>query len=512
MTNPLNRRDFLQTSLILSAAMSPILDPKITSDSLLASENSPENTLEKAASKSGASEKLRVAVIGVRGRGTNHIDGIANKYGCEVVTICDCDEGVIGKAMKAVEKKQGKAPQYVQDLRKVLDDKSIDIVTIATPNHWHSLAAIWALQAGKDVYVEKPVSHNVHEGAILVDTANKSKQICQAGTQSRSNPGMRQAIQWIHDGKIGKVTLSYGVCYKRRNSIGKVTQATPVPKTMNYDLWSGPAAILPVMRKNLHYDWHWIWAYGNGDLGNQGIHEMDKARWGLNRAGLPKSVISVGGRFGYIDDGQTANTQLCVFDYGDDAQLIFDVRGLPSVSPYPGEMSKAKPGSYFVGNIFYGTEGYVICPSYGSGIVLDKDLKIVKRFNGGSDAYHYENFIKAVRSRNSKELNGHIQEGHLSSALCHLGNISYQLGKETPMGNIDHFTDVKTAQDAFKRMVEHLKTNEIDTSKAIGKVGPLLTFDPKSNKFTGSGAEISKANDMLFAEYRKGFEVKETNA
>ncbi len=491
-----NRREFLQHSAAISAAMAALTP----SDYLRAA------PAASAARAVGPNDTLRVAIIGVNGRGMSHVGGFNNNHGCEIVTICDCDEAVIGKAMKAVEGKRKQAPKFEQDIRKVMEDKDIDIVSIATPNHWHALAAIWALQAGKQVYVEKPVSHNVHEGRVMVQTARAKNRICQTGTQSRSTQGMRDAMAYIHDGKIGKVNVSYATCYKRRNSIGKVTGEQPIPQSINYDLWCGPAPKAPLMRSKLHYDWHWIWAYGNGDLGNQGIHEMDKARWGLNKNEMPKSVVSVGGRFGYVDDGQTANTQLCVFDYGD-STLIFDVRGLASGNPFPGKVGDAKPGSNFVGNIYYGEKGIVVCPNYTGGVALDKDLNVLTKFGGGGEDSHFGNFVKAVRANDAKLLNADIAEGHLSSALCHLGNISYRLGAETAMSQVKDFTDSKVALEAFGRMIEHLKDNKVDPAQAIGHVGPTLYIDPKTERFTGSN---DKANAMLFREYRKGFEVHDT--
>ena len=492
---PFNRREFLQQSAAISAAMAALG----SSNLLHAEEPKP---VER---RTGANDTLRVAIVGVNGRGMSHVGGFNNHNGCEIVTICDPDEAVIGRAMKAVEGKRKQAPTYEKDIRKVLEDKSIDIISIATPNHWHALAAIWAMQAGKDVYVEKPVSHNVHEGRIIVDTARKLGKICQAGTQSRSTSGMRNAIAHIHKGGIGTVKLAYATCYKRRGSIGKVKGEQPIPQTIDYDLWCGPAPKLPLMRKSLHYDWHWTWAYGNGDLGNQGIHEMDKARWGLNRMELPKSVMSVGGRFGYVDDGETANTQLCIFDYGD-AELIFEVRGLESTNPFPGKVAEAKKGSNFVGNIWYGDKGIVVCPSYSGGVALDLDMQVVAKFGGGGEDSHFANFIKGVRSRKHEDLNGDILEGHLSSALCHLGNISYRLGAEKPLAEMKEITTNKDAQEAFQRMTTHLKDNNVDLATAIGRVGPVLPIDPKKESFTGNN---TKANEMLFREYRKGFEVKE---
>jgi predicted dehydrogenase len=488
----ISRRDFLHDSAVLAA----LAGAGLVSESSAA---------EKAATakREQINDQLRVAVIGVNGRGKDHINGLAGKHNCIVTTLCDADSGVIGNAMKAVEKKQGKAPKFEQDIRKVVEDKNIDIVTIATPNHWHALAAIWAMQNGKDVYVEKPVSHNVSEGRRIVEVARKTKRICQAGTQSRSSRGLQEAMKFLHDGKLGKIKVARGLCYKLRPSIGKVSGPQPTPATCDYDLWCGPAPKVPLMRRRLHYDWHWVWDTGNGDLGNQGIHEMDKARWGLNKHELAKGVVSVGGRFGYIDDGQTPNTQICVFDYGD-CELIFEVRGWPSQSPFPGKASpkdSPKPTN-FVGNVFYGSEGFLVCPSYTSGIAYSNDGEIIKKFGGGGD--HYGNFIQAVRNRKFEDLNGEILEGHLSSALCHLGNISYRLGDEQPFGQKPQaFAKDKDAGETFERMEKHLKDNKIALDEVKCRVGRKLVLDPAHERFV----DDKDANALLTREYRKGFEV-----
>jgi predicted dehydrogenase len=491
--SPFSRREFLERGAILSAAVAAGANAR--ADEPVAS--------ARVSGKAGmVNDRLRVAVVGLNGRGMSHVGGFATKkrdgspseLNAVITHVCDCDEGVIGKAMSAVEKDSGKAPTFVKDFRKLLDNKEIDVITIATPNHWHSLMAVWAMQAGKDVYCEKPASHNVHEGRLMVDAVAKYNRICQVGTQSRSNPGMRQAIEAVHSGRIGKVDLAYGTCYKSRPSIGKVDHDTAPPKTMDYDLWCGPAAVLPPHRKSVHYDWHWIWEYGCGDIGNQGVHEMDKARWGLNKNELPKSVVSVGGRVGYVDDGETPNTLLSLFDYGD-SHLIFEVRG-HKTGNYKGSM---------VGNIYFGDKGYVVCPNYSSGSIFDLDGKKIDTFSKGDDGYHYANFVKAVRNRKATDLNCPVTEGHPSAALCHLANISYRLGAETTLDKpADAFTDYKPAAEALDRMKAHLKDNKIDLAKAVGHIGLKLDIDPKTEKFT-SGP--SKANDMLFMEYRKGFEI-----
>jgi len=475
----MDRREFVKDSVVGAAIAAAGLD------------FSKVEARAAAQEKTDIGSQLRVAVVGVNGRGMSHVGGFAGKNNCAITTVCDCDEAVIGNAMKTVEKAQGKAPKFVKDFRKVLDDKEIDIVSIATPNHWHALMAIWAMQAGKDVYVEKPVSHNVSEGRRIVEASEKYKKICQTGTQSRSMPGMRQSVEFAKSGKIGKVSLTRGLCYKPRGSIGKTMGEQAIPKTLDYDLWCGPAPMNPLHRKRLHYDWHWTWDYGNGDLGNQGIHEMDKARWALGKMELPKGIFSLGGRFGYDDDGETANTQVCLFDYGD-SSLIFEVRGLATK-----DFMGAK-----VGNIFYGTEGYVVCPSYSSGIAFDKNNKEIGRFSGGGDGLHFENFVKAVRTRKREILNADILEGHLSSALCHLGNISYRLGTEQILG--DKISGVsEQGQETIGRMVAHLADNKVDLSKTKVRVGRKLDLDPKTETFITD----SEANKMLTRPYRKGYEV-----
>jgi predicted dehydrogenase len=491
----MSRRDFLHDSAAFGTALAGV---GVFGSSLFAAE-------DEAKKKEDANDKLHVAVLGVNGRGMNHVEGFANKHNCVITTICDCDKGVIEKAMKAVEKAQKKAPKFEQDLRRVMDDKSIDIVAIATPNHWHALAAIWALQAGKHVYVEKPVSHNVSEGRRIVEAARKYNRICQTGTQSRSSEGIRQAMAFLHDGKLGKIHLARALCYKERKSIGKVKGPKDPPKTCDYDLWCGPAPKKPVMREKFHYDWHWQWDYGNGDLGNQGIHEMDKARWGLGKNELAHSVISIGGRFGYEDDGQTANTQICLYDYGD-CKLLFEVRGLDTdalfeIRSSTGMGTRELLGTK-VGNIFYGTEGYMIMPSYTKAVAYTNDGKVIKKFGGKED--HFGNFVKAVRSGKSESLNADILEGHLSSALCHLGNISYRLGTLQPFNKESKaFGEDKEAYETVARMEDHLQENGVPLNKTEYRVGRKLMVDPKTETFVND----KDADAMLTRDYREGFVV-----
>jgi hypothetical protein len=302
-------------------------------------------------------------------------------------------------------------------------------------------------------------------------------------------------MEYVQSGKIGDVKVGRGLCYKRRPSIGEKGEY-PVPAEVNYNLWSGPAPILPVTRPKFHYDWHWIWAYGNGDLGNQGIHQMDLARWCLGVNELCKATFSYGGRLSYEDAGETANTQVVVHDYGNKT-LVFEVRGLKT-EHYKGAG---------VGLIVEGTDGYAVSPRYEGGAIFDKDGNKVTEFFDGDDKFHFANFISAVRSRKLTDLNADVEEGHLSSALCHLGNISYRLGSDMTPQELDkslaNFKTTDNAKDTLERTLAHLKDNGVDMSATKLRVGPVLPFDPKSETFVGN----EKANAMLTREYRKPFVV-----
>ncbi len=407
----LDRRHFLQDTAALAASMSAL-------QAVQKSANAADETSSKSSKKKvSPNEVLRVAVIGVRGRGMEHVRAYNALEEARITTVCDIDRNVIGKAMKSVASSEGTEPKFVQDLRRILDDKDIDAVSIATPNHWHSLATIWACQAGKDVYVEKPVSHNVSEGRRMVEAAEKYGRVVQAGTQCRSNKGIQDAIEFLRSGKLGKIYMAKGLCYKPRGSIGHKADA-PVPDGVDYNLWLGPAPERPFNPNRFHYEWHWNWDYGNGDLGNQGIHQMDLARWGIGKSEFPKTVMSAGGRYGYSDDGQTPNTQLVVFEF-DDCELQFEVRGLLT-----NDEAKVK-----IGDIFYGTEGMLAITSYTTWqTYMGREMEPGPGGSGGGN--HFANFLDAVKSRNVKSLNGPIEEGHYSSAYCHLGNIAYRLGRK----------------------------------------------------------------------------------
>ncbi len=443
------------------------------------------------------SDEIRVGVIGFKGRGQDHLKGHAGVKGVRITGLCDVDASVLGKEQQKW-KDQGVEVEAVSDLRRLLDSKNVDAISIATPNHWHALAAIWAIQAGKDVYLEKPVSHNVWEGRKIVEAARKYQKIVQTGTQSRSSHGIKECFAWLKEGNLGKIKLARGLCYKPRPSIGKVDGPQPIPAGIDYDLWCGPAPVRPLMRQKLHYDWHWVWDTGNGDLGNQGIHQMDIARWALGVNELSPRVFSFGGRLGYVDDGETANTQIVYHDYPD-APLIFEVRGLPSKA---GDKNMDKYRGAGVGVVIDCEGGYVVVPSYTSATAHDQDGKVIKEFKGTSD--HYKNFIEAVRSRKHTDLHADILEGHLSSALCHTGNISYRLGKQGSPDEIrEGLKASKEATETFGRMAEHLAANNVDLKETKASLGVFLKMDPKTERFIGN----DQANAMLTRDYRKPYVV-----
>ena len=268
-----------------------------------------------------ANDEIRVGIVGLRGRGKNHIRGFRNQPGVRIAALCDVDTRVLDETRLRFDE-WGEKVETFADVRRLLEQDELDVISIATPNHWHALITIWACQAGKDVYVEKPVSHNVWEGRQMVAAAEKYERIVAAGMQIRSSLAIAEAIDWLHEGHLGEMELARGLCYKPRQSIGKVTGPQKVDREIDYDLWTGPAPMKPLMRRRLHYDWHWVFDTGNGDLGNQGVHQMDLCRWALGESELSPRVVSVAGRFGYHDDGGTPNTQFIYHAY-EKAPLLF---------------------------------------------------------------------------------------------------------------------------------------------------------------------------------------------
>ena len=449
----------------------------------------------------GANDDIRLAVVGTGGQGTGHVKRALGAKGVRVVAVCDADRNHMAGAARLVENKyKGKIKQY-QDVRKLMDDDEIDAVITATPNHWHTLVGILACQAGKDIYIEKPICHNIFEGRKLVEAAKKYNRIVQHGTQTRSDSCIPNLKKFLATGKIGKIVCVRGMCYKHRGSIGKVTSPLKIPSEVDYDLWCGPAPKAPLMRRRLHYDWHWFWATGNGDMGNQGIHEMDQARWMLDDPVAPPRAISIGGRLGYEDDGETANTQICFFDYKP-APLIFETRGLPMVK---GKRTMPNYRGARIG-ICVECEGGYFVGKHG-GKVYDDKGKTITSIRGGGAGNHPANFYEAVRSRNASDIPSDALSGLLSCTLVHMGNISHRLGAKTPDGEIaEKIKGNKLAEEAYARMVDHLGKNGVDLKKTPATLGPWLEFDPKTERFTNS----DEANKLATRDYRKPFIVPQT--
>ena len=442
----------------------------------------------------GANDRINVAVAGINGRGQSHMRAFSGMDNVQVTHLVDPDSRLFDSRKSKVEDWGGNSPKCVQDVRRVLDDDSVDVVSIATCNHWHSLMTVWACQAGKDVYVEKPLSHNVFEGRKAVEAARKYDRVVQHGTQSRSSAGQAKEIVAVKSGTYGELTVAKGYCCKPRWSIGFADQKAP-PSGLDYNLWLGPAPWQEYHDNLVHYNWHWFWDTGNGDIGNQGVHEMDNARWAIGKT-LPRKVWSLGGRFGYYDQGQTPNTQMAVYDYGDEL-LVFEVRGLVG-----GDSKQGRK----ITNEYYTTEGMI------------KDGKFHPRGGGDpqplegvegdvSPGGNFGNFINAVRRRDRSLLNAEVKEGHYSSALCHLGNISYRLGEQVPFGekpSMDHDVVEKTYQ-ALEKNLSWAVGLDLDELKY--QMGPALEFSPRREMFVGDNAE--DANVLLRRAYRHPFEVPE---
>lgn len=410
----------------------------------------------------GANDRINAAVLGVHGRGKNHISSLMAQDNVQVTVLCDPDMSLLKKRQAEFKEAYKKDVAIEQDLRKVMDNKDIDVVSIATPNHWHALAVIWACQAGKDVYVEKPGSHNIWEGRKMVEATHKYDRIVQHGVQLRSSPAVNEAIGLLRDGYIGRVYMARGLVFRWRGDIGD-KGFSAVPEGLDYDLWTGPAPKRPFTENLVHYNWHWHWDYGNGDVGNQGIHETDLCMWGLD-VGLPAKITSMGGKFLWDDCKEVPEVLTSVYKYPDDDKIIqFEVR--PWCTNTEQDVT--------VGNIFYGDKGILVVDGYDkyktylgrnrepgkSGSDGGKSLSGMDRGAGGTDG-HFANFIEAVRKHDASILNAPVETAHLASGLAHLGNIAYRLDR-------------------------------------------VLTFNPDAERFVND----DEADEMLTRNYREGFEV-----
>ncbi|MDT8302605.1 MAG: Gfo/Idh/MocA family oxidoreductase [Sedimentisphaerales bacterium] len=486
----MNRREFLKASVALGSALS------LPGSRVL-----------------GANNDIRIGVIGIGsfvkigGKGRGDIRDFRKIPGVRIAALCDCDENHLNYELNEFRKRGERVKAY-RDFRDLLDDKEIDAVSITTPNHWHSLMTIMACQAGKDVFVQKPSSHNIFEGRKMVEAMHKYNRVVQAVHGPRNSGAIQESLDYIWSGNLGAIKCVYGINYRPRMSIGKVNGPQSIPKSCDYNLWCGPAPKKPLMRQHLHYDWHWDWDTGNGDLGNMGIHAMDGCRWALRKNALPKRVISIGARLGYDDDGQTPNTMITLLDY-EPAPIIFEVRGLPREKSF--RQSNWEKNAGVTMDKFRGIRtGFVVQCEGGyvkDGAAYDNHDGLLKEFTHTQPDCK-ENFVSVVRSRRKNELLTDALEGHLSCGLVHLANISYQVGKHKHNSEIREVIKSKAEfSESFERLIEHLSANELGVNKKSLTLGAMLTMNPETERFTGTMSE--QANRLISRKYRKPFVVPE---
>ena len=452
----------------------------------------------------GANDRFRIGVVGTGGRGGDHLKEWLGMSDVEVAWLVDVDTRRLNPWIGRVKDKQGAEPKGAQDVRKALEDKDLQAISVATPNHWHTLMTIWAVQAGKDVYVEKPATHNVLEGRIASDLVAKSDRIVQTGTQRRSEKSWARIPEIVKSGQLGKLLISHGFASKTRTSIGLKEPKDPPPE-VDFDLWLGPAPVQPYHENLVHYNWHWFWDFGSGEIGNQGVHQTDVARWVIPGATHPKGVFSVGGRFGYKDQGQTPNTQLTVYDYGD-TMLVFEVCGLVGGKEAQG---KDESRTSRVSNDFLFEGGKIVDDSKFFPKDSDKAAPMPKaEAKLGPGNGNFRNFVEACRSRRKEDLNAPFLEGHYSAALCHLGNISYRLGKDVAWKPGDKpFGSDEYANGCWARLEEHLVKNRgLKLEEMPLRIGRALKFDIGKERFV----DDAEADAMLKRAPRKPFDVPES--
>ncbi|MDO8545334.1 MAG: Gfo/Idh/MocA family oxidoreductase [Opitutaceae bacterium] len=487
--NTLSRRSFLQRStLAASAGLVAGLRPSTF------------------AAPIGANGDVRLGLIGLNGKGSAHLKNLVKMPGVRVVALCDVDPRVLDRVAAGMPEGQLK-PFTTIDARELIARKDVDAVMIAASNHWHALLTVWACQAGKDVYVEKPMSHTVWEGRKMIEAARKYNRIVQVGTHYRSETGLRDAIQYLHEGHLGKIKHIRAIVYNARPSIGR--QLPWYPDWMSYDIFCGPTPMVPLDRPKLHYDWHWVWNTGNGELGNNGVHVLDIALRIAKHNGPPRRILSFGGRYAINDVAETPNTHVAVYDYPE-IPLYFEHRAL-----------SAKPGVAFMDQVAGVRTGVIAqCENgYVAGLVgataFDPSGKVIKKFPGDGGAQHVPNFFAAVRSRRSEDLAAPVETGHLSAALCHWGNISYRVGKNAPTAKIQQAIEgFPGAGEIHAGLQQHLSAHEIDLAKKPFRLGPWLELEAGSGdgiRAVSSGGEptLAQARFLLREVQRPPFVIPE---
>lgn len=462
------RRDFLKTTLLTGAAA--------------------HAPLSAWAQVAGANDAIRIGVAGLNNMGWTHVQNLGPMKGVRVVALCDPDRALLERRRAELGKKRVKVETFA-DIREMLDKGSVDAVIVATPDHWHALAGVWAMEAGKDVYVEKPLTYSIWEGRQLVKAATRHQRIAQTGSQHRSCPATHKAREIVQSGRLGKIQFAYAQVFNRRKSIGRAGGPLAIAPEVAYDVYAGPAKTEPPVRERLHYDWHWQWPMGTGEGGNWGAHIIDDA---LNITGItesPKAAVAVGGRFGYDDDGETPNTLLVTFETGD-FPVVAQFRALPAK---PGVEAMDHYRGIRLGTVIQCENGYY-AGGRGGGWIYDNDGERVEQVDGDGGRGHMANFLAAVRSRKAEDLNAPMQAGHISAVYCHLGNMSYRLGRKVAGGTARQAMESSTlAGERFDGLVAHLKANGIDTSASTLTLGDTIRMDPKTDTCIGPNADVAGA-------------------
>ena len=481
---PLNRRNFIKTTTISSTVLI-LPNSKVF----------------------GANERIGVGVVGCGGRGTGHV-GWAGKSGGTVVAVCDPDPG---RARNAANKAGGEVVKKYADMRELFEDKDVDATVMATPNHWHALGTVWACQAGKDVYVEKPASHNIWEGRKMVEAARKYKRIVQVGTQQRSDPALIETKHMLDKKELGEVQWVHALWYARRGSIGKTEGPQPIPDDVDYDAWCGPRDKVPLRRKKFHYDWHWFWDYGNGDMGNRVIHNIDDIHHVLRiNDDVPTRMMAVGGRFQYNDDANTPNTEVIIMDWK--VPIIFSSRNMPYVDPKSGKGTGTASYKRFGKGLRFANlikcENGFITVARGGGNVYDNEGNKIKKISGDGGGSHMKNYFDAVKSRNHEDLNADVEQSHLGCVMLHTGNNSLRVGKPADPNKItEACSNTEEGKHHWEDTMEHLRSNGVDLKVEKATLGPWLTYDKKTERFTGDHAK--EANKLVKESYRDPYVIPE---
>jgi predicted dehydrogenase len=483
---PITRRAFLRASaLAAGAALAPRLPTRAWAE------------------PAGAGDAVRFGIIGLRNRGGDHLKRLRGLPGVRVVALCDLDPQVLARVAGGPGG-EGTAPFTTTEARELIARPDVDAVVIATPDHWHALLTVWACQAGKDVYVEKPMSHSVWEGRRMVEAARRHGRIVQVGTQHRSDPGLLAARSYLREGHLGKILHVHAVYCFRRKDIGY--RLPWYPDWLDYDRYCGPAPMAPLERANLHYDWHWTWATGTGDLGNNGVHVLDAGLFFSGHEALPPRILALGGRYVVGDRAETPNSMLAVYDYPQ-VPFVFEHRGLPARS---GSDEADKVLGVAAGVVVHCEGGYFA--GLKGGKAYDSEGRVVMEFTGDDGAGHMPNFLDAVRSRRAVDLVAPVEVGHVGASLCHCGNISYRIGESAGIDQVRASVGaVPAAGPHLEELLGNLRANGVDLGRLPLRLGPWINVegDAITGVESGGDAGLERARFLLRGAHRPPYLLPE---